>query len=101
MQTVSDSRRPLFLVINLFLSFLVLVFLLPPLFKTTEGVVVLFQISDMTSDGLGEMFEGDSAPQVTQPPIDSSGNFPAHMSAESPSNISPNPLEVISKVSEP
>ena len=36
-----------------------------------------------------------------QPPIDTSGNFPAHMSAESPSNISPNPLEVISEVSEP
>ena len=25
-----------------------------------------------------------------QPPIDTSGNFPAHMSTESPSNISPN-----------
>ena len=33
-----------------------------------------------------------------QPPIDTSGNFPAHMSAESPSNISPNPSEVISEV---
>ena len=32
--------------------------------------------------------------------IDTSGNFPAHMSAESPSNISPNPFEVISEVSE-
>ena len=36
-----------------------------------------------------------------QPPIDTSGNFPAHMSAESPSNISPNPSDVISEVSEP
>ena len=36
-----------------------------------------------------------------QPPIDTSGNFSAHVSAESPSNISPNPLEVISEVSEP
>ena len=36
-----------------------------------------------------------------QPPIDVSGNFPAHVSAESPSNISPNPSEVISEVSEP
>ena len=27
--------------------------------------------------------------------------FPAHVSAESPSNISPNPSEVISEVSEP
>ena len=34
-----------------------------------------------------------------QPPIGTSGNFPAHVSAESPSNISPNPSEVISKVS--
>ena len=36
-----------------------------------------------------------------RPPIDTSRNFPAHMSAESPSNISPNPSEVISEVSEP
>ena len=36
-----------------------------------------------------------------RPPIDTSGNFPEHMSAESPSNISPNPSEVISEVSEP
>ena len=35
-----------------------------------------------------------------RPPIDTSGNFPAQMSAESPSNISPNPSEVISEVSE-
>ena len=35
-----------------------------------------------------------------QPPIDTSGNFPARVSAESPSNISPNPSEVISEVSE-
>jgi hypothetical protein len=36
-----------------------------------------------------------------QPPIDVSGNFPAQVSAESPSKISPNPSEVISEVSEP
>ena len=35
-----------------------------------------------------------------QPPIGTSGIFPAHVSAESPSNISPNPSEVISEVSE-
>ena len=29
------------------------------------------------------------------PPFDTSRNFPAHVSAESPSNISPNPLEVL------
>ena len=36
-----------------------------------------------------------------RPPISTSGNFLAHVSAESPSNISPNPSEVISEVSEP
>jgi hypothetical protein len=30
-------------------------------------------------------------------PIDTSGNFPAHVSAESPSNVLPNPSEVISE----
>ena len=35
-----------------------------------------------------------------QPPINVSGNFPAHVSAELPSNISPNPSEDISEVSE-
>ena len=35
-----------------------------------------------------------------RPSIDTSGNFPVHVSAESPSNISPNPSEVISEVSE-
>ena len=33
-------------------------------------------------------------------PIGTSGNCPARVSAESPSNISPNPSKVISKVSE-
>ena len=33
-------------------------------------------------------------------PISTSGNFPARVSAESPSNISPNPSRVISEVSE-
>jgi hypothetical protein len=36
-----------------------------------------------------------------QPTINVSVNFPAHMSAESPLNIFPNPSEVISEVSEP
>ena len=35
-----------------------------------------------------------------RPPIDTSGNFLAHMSAETPSKISPNPSEVISEDSE-
>ena len=76
----------------------------------------------MTYEGLGEMFEGDSAdtyagkiPLVprgvlapvsahagpsAQPPLGTSGIFPAYVSAESPSNISPNPSEVISEDSE-
>ena len=33
-------------------------------------------------------------------PIDTSGNFPLHVSVESPSNISPNPSELVSEVSE-
>ena len=37
----------------------------------------------------------------TCPPIDTSGNFPARVSAESPLNISPKLSEVISEVSEP
>ena len=36
-----------------------------------------------------------------RPPIDTSGNVSPQVSAESPSNISPNPSEVISEVSEP
>ena len=35
-----------------------------------------------------------------QPPIGTSGIFPARVSAESPSNVSPNASEVISEVSE-
>ena len=76
----------------------------------------------MTSEGLGDMFEDYSADACTekfpltpmgvlvpvsahagpstQPPINMNGNFPAHVSAELPSNIFPNPSEVISEVSE-
>jgi hypothetical protein len=36
-----------------------------------------------------------------RPPIDTSGNFPAHMSSELPFNTSPNTSEVISYVFEP
>ena len=42
----------------------------------------------------------EQAGPSAQPPIGTSGNFPARMSAESPSNISHNPSEVISEVSE-
>ena len=44
----------------------------------------------------GSAHAGPSA----QPPIGTSGIFPVHGSVESPSNISPNPSEVIYKVSE-
>ena len=36
-----------------------------------------------------------------RPPINTSGNFPAHVSAESTSNISPIPSKVVSDVSDP
>ena len=36
-----------------------------------------------------------------RPPIDASENFPVHMSAETPLNISPNLSEVIFEVSDP
>ena len=57
-------------------------------------------INSAHADGVlapGSAHAGPSA----RPPINMSGNFPAHVSAESPSNISPNPTEVISEVSEP
>ena len=38
---------------------------------------------------------------VAHPPIEVSGNVSVHMSAKSPSNVSPIPSEVISGVSEP
>ena len=43
---------------------------------------------------------GQTQPSA-QPPISMSENFPAHVSAELPSNISPKPSEVISEVLEP
>ena len=77
----------------------------------------------MTSVGLGEMFDGYSADTCAEKfpltsmrgraeglawadpgartPIGASGNVSAYMSAKLPSNISPNPTEVITKVSEP
>ena len=51
---------------------------------------------------MGVLASGSAhARHSAQPPINTSGNFTAHVSAESPSNISPNPSEVISEVSEP
>jgi hypothetical protein len=53
-------------------------------------------------DLMGVLAPGSAhARPSARPPIDVSGNFPAHMSAAAPSNISPNTSEVISEVSEP
>ena len=50
---------------------------------------------------LGVLAPGSAHPRPSaQPPIDTNGIFLAHMSAESLSNISPNPSEVIYEVSE-
>jgi hypothetical protein len=67
------------------------IFVKPP-FKNTK-----FPLTPMGVLALGSAHARPSA----QPPINVSGNFPPHVSAESPSNISPNPSEVISEVSEP
>ena len=53
-----------------------------------------------SADG-GPRSRSAHARPFARPPIDTSGNFPAQMSAESSSNISPKPLEIISEVSEP
>ena len=60
--------------------------------------LVTFQNSFHADGGLipGSAHTGPSA----QTPIDTSGNFPVHVSAELPSTISPVCLELISKVSE-
>ena len=61
------------------------------------GNINIFPLAQMGVLAPGSVQARPSA----RPPIDTSVNFPAHMSAESPSNISPNPSEVISEVSEP
>jgi hypothetical protein len=62
-------------------------------------------ITSPLNEGGHDKKEGNIFPGATRsahatpsalPPIDASGNFPLHMSAESPSNISHNPSEVIS-----
>ena len=58
---------------------------------------MIFPLAPMGVLALGSAHARPSA----RPPINTSRNFPAHMSAESPSNITPNPSEVISEVSEP
>ena len=65
--------------------------------KKFSEVKVKFQLTPMGVLAPGSTHARPSA----RPLIDVSGNFPTHVSAESPSNISPNPSEVISEVSEP
>ena len=55
-------------------------------------VIVLLSISAYANGG--------PRSRVCAAPIDERGNFPPYVSAESPLNISPNWLELISKVSE-
>ena len=50
---------------------------------------------------MGSLLPGLRTQDPLLGPIDVSRDFAAHVSLESPSNISPNPSEVISEVSEP
>ena len=62
----------------------------------SKGYILKFPLAPMGVLAPVSAHAGPSA----QSPIGTSGNFPARMSAESPSNISHNPSEVISEVSE-
>ena len=73
------------------------IFILSAILQETQ-----IQSKKMSTSTMGDLAHGSAHARTSaRPPIDTSGNFPAHMSAESPSNISPNPSEVISEVSEP
>ena len=62
----------------------------------------LFKLSKMSANANGGPCSlAAQTWRFARPPIDMSGNFPRHVSAVSPSTISPNPWEVIPKVSEP
>ena len=63
------------------------------------GVVVKLHVGYMTE--VVAKFPVAPTGVLAPETFNNSGNFPAHMSAESPLNISHNPLEVISEVSEP
>ena len=69
------------------------------MFLTTGCLIMIYKIS--ASADRGPRSRVCARETLRWPPINTSGNFPAHVSAESPSNISPNPSEVISEVSEP
>ena len=61
---------------------------------------VIEKCSNSASANGGPRSPSAHAWRSAQPPIGTSGIFPAQVSAESPSNMSPSPSEVISKVSE-
>ena len=65
--------------------------------ETVDTVVPEFPLAPMGVLAPVSAHAGPSA----QPPIGTSGNFLPHLSAESPSNISPSPSKVISDVSDP
>ena len=63
------------------------------------GLYINYMYIPLTPMGVLAPESAHAGPSA-QPPINVSGNFPAHVSAELPSNIFPNPSEVISEVSE-
>ena len=65
-------------------------FSIPPLTPTPlRKKIKYIPIKSLTSMGVLAPGSVHARPSA-QPPIDTSGNFPAHLSAESPPNISPN-----------
>ena len=69
---------------------------------TTSRTFVAVRIKEFPLAPMGVLAPGYAHTRPSaQPPINNSGNFPTHMSVESPSKISPNSSEVISEVSEP
>ena len=67
--------------------------------KAFGSLVVDYKNNSAHADG-GPRSPSAHASPFARLPISMSGNFPAHMSAESTLNISPKPSEVIPKVSE-
>jgi hypothetical protein len=82
------------------LTALVQPFLMQTTTHQSNYIMCTMEIFPLTPMGVLAPRSAHARPSA-QPPINVSGNFPAHMSAESPSIISPNPSEVISNVSEP
>ena len=66
------------------------------------SLIMIGRIAEMSDSAFGGLANGSAhARPSAGPPIDTKGNFPVSVSAESPSKISPNPSEVISEVSKP